>query len=358
MTKEGNLIHFASENFAGVHPEIMRALEEANRGHARSYGKDPFTADTVSLFNRHFGDDIEVYFSFNGTGANNFGLGCVTDRHQSVFCSDTAHLYVDESTAPETFVGCRLYPLRSESGKISADELRRAVRRVGDIHHPQPGTVSITQPTEYGTVYSPEELCSLRAVCDEYGLLLHMDGSRFFNAAVRLGSSLMQASRGSGIDILTLGGTKAGMMFGEAVIFFGSRLRSAYPFHLKRSMQLASKHRFLSVQFRAMLENDLWRDIAVRTNELAGKLEKAISTVPQLKIAHPVETNAVFVHMSPSLYEKLQRHARFYYWNELKNEARFMLSFDNTEEEINRFSTLLQDCAADEPVWEVAAGQF
>jgi threonine aldolase len=338
----GEKISFASENFCGAHDLIMNALIDANTGNMPSYGKDPFTADTVALFRDVFGDDIEVYFTFNGTGANNFGLGAVTKRHHSIFCSDVAHLYVDESTAPETFIGCRLYPVNSKSGKIVPDDLKSRLGRVGDLHHPQPGVVSLTQPTEYGTVYSIGELKAIKAVCTENNMLLHVDGARFFQAAEHLHVSLKELSRDVGVDILTLGGTKAGLLFGEAVIFFNARVGDGFRgagdgfrFDLKRSMQLASKNRFIAVQFQRLLQGELWREIAGHTNELARYFAGEIEGI--LELAHPVESNAVFVRMPRSLHGKMQEVASFYWWNEERSEARFIFSFNNTKEEIGRF---------------------
>jgi len=338
-------INFASENYAGVQADMMHALTKVNTGQAPSYGNDQFTAEATTVIKEHFGNDIDVYFTFNGTGANNFGLGSVTQRYHSIYCSDVAHLFVDESTAPESFTGCRLFPVRSESGKIVFEELKAAIKRIGDIHHPQPGVVSITQPTEYGTVYTLDELKAIKALCVENNLLLHVDGARFFNAAVFLNASLKQLSRNVGVDVLTLGGTKAGMMFGEAVIFFKADPNRSHRFHLKRSMQLASKNRFIAAQFSAMLNNDLWKRLAVHTNDLAKEFEKRIDVIPGVKIAHPVETNAVFLNMSPSLHEKLQQHAYFYYWNDQKEEVRLVFSFDNTIEEIEEFVNLLRKYA-------------
>lgn len=337
-----NFINFSSENFAGVHPEIMQALTDANKGHEPSYGNDGHTAHAVRLFKRHFGEDTDVYFTFNGTGANNFGLACVTEKFQSIFCSDVAHLYVDESTAPESFAGCRLYPVPSQDGKINANDLKFAIKRRGDIHHPQPGVVSITQPTEYGTVYDLSELRSIKKVCTEYGMLLHVDGARFFNAAAYLRLSLKTLSKDAGIDILTLGGTKAGMMFGEAVIFFGKASGNSYRFHLKRSMQLASKQRFIAAQFIALFENDRWHRIALYTNNLANKFVRQVSDIKSIKVAYPVQTNAVFLKMSKPLFEKMQAHASFYYWKEWQNEARIIFSFDNTEQQVETFVDLLK----------------
>ena len=340
-------INFASENFAGVQGDMMQALIDANVSHVPSYGKDHFTSDAIDLFKETFGNNIEVYFTFNGTGANNFGLGCVAEKYHSIYCSDVAHLYVDESTAPESFIGCRIYPVNSENGKIKPDELRVAIKRKGDIHHPQPRVVSITQPTEYGTVYTHEELKAIKALCIENDMLLHVDGARFFNAAVCLGCSLKQMSADAGIDILTLGGTKAGMMFGEAVIFFHANSNGSYKFNLKRSMQLASKNRFIAAQFQAMLKNDLWQELAKHTNDLAKRFEKEVSGIAGISIAHPVQTNSVFLTMSKSVYEKMHQHFHFYYWNDLKSEVRLVFSFDNTEKEISDFAALLAEYSKD-----------
>ncbi|HVS91453.1 MAG TPA: aminotransferase class I/II-fold pyridoxal phosphate-dependent enzyme [Mucilaginibacter sp.] len=342
MSTKGK-INFASENYAGVQADIMQALIDANTGSMPSYGNDRITAEAARAIKGYFGDDIEVYFTFNGTGANNFGIGSVTERYNSIYCSDVAHLYVDESTAPESFTNCRLYPVVSESGKIVLSELKNAIKRIGDVHHPQPGVVSITQPTEYGTVYTTDELKAIKALCVENNLMLHVDGARYFNAAAHLGKSLKEMTRDAGIDVLTLGGTKAGMMFGEAVIFFGRDPKKNHKYNLKRSMQLASKNRFIAAQFVRMLQNDLWLKLAAYTNNLAKELEKRIACIPGIAVVHPVETNAVFLKMSPEIHAKMQQHAYFYYWNDLKEEVRLVFSFDNTIAEIDEFIGFLKD---------------
>ena len=336
------IINFASENYAGVQSDIMKALAKVNKGSVRSYGNDDYTADAISKLKEVFGADIDVYFTFNGTGANNFGLASVTQRYNSIFCAEVAHLQVDESTAPETFTGCRIYPVASKSGKIIPSELKKAIKRAGDIHHPQPKVVSITQPTEYGTVYSIAELKEIKAICTENNMLLHADGARYFNAAVALNASLKQMTTDVGIDILTLGGTKAGMMFGEAVIFFYPNPDHRHKYNHKRSMQLASKNRFIAAQYTAILQNDLWKNLAAYTNNLAKEFEKRVASIEAVKIVHPVETNAVFLKMSRALHEKLKQHAHFYYWNEEKEEVRLVFSFDNRLEEIESFIGLLK----------------
>lgn len=338
-------INFSSENFAGVQQPFLDALINANIGNAPSYGNDGITQDTVALFRQIFGEHIEVYFTFNGTGANNFGLSCMLNSHHSVFCSDVAHLYVDESNAPEAFIGCRLYPVNSLNGKIVIDDLILKIKRIGDVHHPQPKVVSLTQPTEYGTVYSTEELKEIKAICRTNNMLLHVDGARFFNAAVYLSSSLKQISEEVGIDVLTLGGTKIGLMFGEAVVFFNPANNNPIKFNLKRSMQLASKNRFIAVQFQTLLRNELWQQLAKHTNDLAKLFEKEIIAIPSVKIAHPVQTNAVFLNMPKPLYQQMQKLATFYWWNEQQNEARFIFSFNNTAEEVRLFARKLRELA-------------
>lgn len=336
MLKQEKL-NFASENYAGVHEKIMTALTAANTGWALSYGNDQYTQETINLFKTNFGDNIEVYFTFNGTGANNFGIASVVDRHHCIFCTDVAHLNVDESTAPEAFTGCRIYPVKSVNGKLVPDDLRSKLKRVNDVHHPQPKIVTLTQPTEYGTVYTLEELREIKQICTETHMLLHVDGARFFNAAVYLNATLKQMSVDAGVDILTLGGTKSGLMFGEAVIFFNPASPNAFKFNLKRSMQLASKQRFIAAQFTALLSGDLWKEIAAHTNELAAKFINLLPELPGIAISQPVETNAVFFTMPESVYQKTQEFASFYCWNEIKNEYRLMFSFDSTMEEINEF---------------------
>jgi len=330
-------INFSSENYAGVHPQIMEAMAKANTGSAPSYGNDSYTKETIALFEQHFGDDIDVYFAFNGTGANNFGIGSVTEKFSSIFCTDVAHLLVDESTAPETFIGCRMYPVNHADGKIVLSDLKSKIKRFGDVHHPQPKVISITQPTEYGTVYTLDELKEIKQVCTDNGMLLHVDGARFFNAAAYLNASLKQISADAGVDILTLGGTKSGLMFGEAVIFFNTGTPGSHKYNLKRSMQLASKNRFIAAQFDALLRDGLWKEIAEYSNKLAIRLKEALSEIPAITFTQPVETNAVFVTLPAGVYDKAQQFSSFYEWNEEKSEYRLMISFNTTEEEITTF---------------------
>lgn len=329
------MISFSSENYSGAHPDFIRAIERANVGNASSYGRDDFTSRAQQLIRDEFSADCDVFFAFNGTGANNFGLAAISKPYNSIFCTDVSHLYVDESTAPEALIGCRIYAVKSEHGKIDIDDLEDKIKRFGDIHHPQPAILTISQPTEYGTVYTSEEIKLLSSLLRQHNMRLHVDGARFFNAAVSLNLPFKEMVQG--VDVLTLGGTKNGMLFGEAVLFFGESRNENIGFHLKRSMQLASKMRFISAQFEAMLQHNLWYKLAAHANNMASYFQNEILQNTKLKITRPVQTNAVFIEIEPAYSAKLQQFASFYIWNEYHNEARFMFSFDNTTDEIDLF---------------------
>ena len=265
---------FASDNYAGVHPEIMAALLAANHGHESSYGADPFTSRATGKFKALFGDDIEVYFVYNGTGANVLGLSALTRSYQSIICSALAHIQVDESTAPETFIGSKLITVPTTDGKLYPQDLEAAIQRVDDQHHPQVRVISISQSTEYATVYTEDEIRNISTIARKHNLFLHMDGSRICNAAVSLGKSFKTFTTEAGVDVLSFGGTKNGMMFGEAVIFLKPGLAEGFKFIRKQGMQLHSKMRFISAQFDALLTNDLWRRNALHSNsdgQAAGK---------------------------------------------------------------------------------------
>lgn len=339
------MMNFSSENYDGVHPQIMAALAAANHGFAASYGNDRYTHEAIALFKREFGEDAEVCFTFNGTGANNLGLACMADRFHAIFCASSAHLYVDEATAPEAFIGARLYPVTTVDGKVTPETLAAQVIRSGDIHHPQGRVVTLTQPTEYGTVYSVAEMKAIKAFCEARGFLLHVDGARFFNAAAALDVSLADLSTKVGVDVLTLGGTKAGLMFGEAVVLFNHPAKETLRYMHKRSMQLASKNRFIAVQFSTLLGSGLWKEVAGYTNHLAGLFERSFIPNGIVSIAYPVQTNMVFLKMPESAHNKVSAQANFYYWNTQLEEVRLVFSFSNTEDEVLRFVEILSGLA-------------
>lgn len=329
---------FASDNYAGVLPEVMEALQRANIQHSRSYGADGITSRVVSLFRDVFEADVDVYFVFNGTGANVLSISSATQSYNAVLCSDTSHIYNDESSAPETFTGCRFFPLTAnEHGKLDLATINDRLIRKGDVHYAQTAMISITQSTEYGTVYTPDEIKSIAALAKENGLYLHMDGSRFFNAAASLGCSLSDISSKAGVDILSLGGTKAGMMFGEAVVVFNKELSKHIAYKHKQIMQLASKTRFIAAQFEAMLKNELWRKTATHANSMATKLHDALRYNKLVKITRPVQANALFAEIPREWYEPLQEHYPFYVWKESTHEVRLMCAWDTREEEIAAF---------------------
>lgn len=326
---------FASDNYSGVHPEIMEALQKANTRHEGSYGNDQYTARAVNKFKEIFGNDIEVFFVYNGTAANVLGLMTLTRSFNSILCAEGAHINVDESTAPEKHLGVKLVAIPAPDGKINATQVQEKIQRIGDQHHPQAKVISISQASEYGTVYSTEEIGALSEVAKSNNMYLHMDGSRIANAAVTLNKSFKEITRG--VDVLSFGGTKNGLMFGEAIVFFKPELAKDFMYQRKQGMQLASKMRFISAQFEALLTNDLWKRNATHTNSLAKKLGNELSKVPNVRVTQKIEANGVFAIMPAHIIEPLQKEYPFYVWVEKTNEVRLMCSWDSTEEEINEF---------------------
>lgn len=337
---------FASDNYSGVHPEVMEALQHANQGHAPAYGADEYTAKATQKFKGLFGQDADVFFAYNGTGANVLGLSALTRSFHSIICSDLAHINVDESTAPEKFLGCKLITIPQQGGKISPEEVDARVQRVNDQHHPQARVISISQSTEYGTVYSVEEVRALSKVAKKHNLYLHMDGSRISNAAVSLQKEFRAFTRDAGVDVLSFGGTKNGMMFGEAIVFFTPELANSFLFLRKQGMQLHSKMRFIAAQFDALLSNDLWKRNAQHSNAMAKLLETQLRQISQVTITQRVDANGVFAIIPPQVVPALQEEAFFYVWNDKTSEARLMCSFDTTEEDVMKFAARLKKLAA------------
>ena len=328
---------FASDNNAGVHPEILEAITRANQDHVVAYGEDPYTRSAVRKFEEHFGPDIAVFFTFNGTGANILSLQSLTRSYHSILCSDYAHICTDECGAPEKHTGCKLIPLAHQDGKITLESVRHAYHGIGDEHHSQPRVISITQSTEMGTVYQPQEIQALARFAHEHDMFLHLDGARIANAAAYLGQNLRQATRDLGIDVLSFGGTKNGIMGGEAVVFFRPNLGNDFLYLRKQSMQLASKMRFIAAQFEALLTNDLWRRSAEHANRMALVLEKEVSRIPGVKVIWKVEANGVFVQIPRHSIEKIKQQYFFYNWIEEESIVRWMCSFDTTEDDIQKF---------------------
>lgn len=331
----------ASDNFAGVHPHVMERIVSCNRGHARAYGDDAVTARARAAFSRLLGPEVSTHFVFNGTAANNTALMALARPYGAVLCADVAHLCNDESTAPERFLGMRLAPLPSEQGKIAPATLEKALGRGHGVHAAVPVALTLTQPTELGTVYTREELRSLVELAHSHGLGVHVDGARIGCAVASLGLSLREMLVETGVDVLSFGGTKQGMLCGEAVVFLRPGLGKDFPYWQKHAMQLASKMRFLSAQFEALLEGDLWVENGRRANAMAQQLFAAVRHLPKLEVLYPVEANAVFARIPPALIAPLQQSTFFWPWDERAGTVRWMCAFDTAAEDVESFAATL-----------------
>jgi threonine aldolase len=333
---------FASDNNAGIHPLVIEAINAANDGHVIAYGGDEITARTIRLFQKHFGDDSAVFFVYGGTGANTLGLQSLTKSFQAIVCAETSHIHVDECGAPEKFTGCKLILLPAPDGKIRVEQIKPLLHVIGVEHHVQPGVISISQATEMGTVYTVEELKTLSDFAHDNNMLLHVDGARIANAAVSLNASLKEITADAGVDVLSFGGTKNGMMYGEAVIFFDKTLAADFKYIRKQGMQLPSKMRFIAAQFEALLSNDLWKRNAEHSNRMAQLLARELAKVPQIRLTQPVETNGVFAIVPPEYIPALQKEYFFYVWDDAISEVRLMASFDTTEQDIEEFMRIVK----------------
>lgn len=334
---------FASDNNAGVHPEILRAMTETNQGHVVGYGDDPHTRAALASFRQHFGNDAEVFIVFNGTAANCLSLQSLANPYHAIICAESAHINSDECGAPEKFTGCKLLPLATPDGKLTVEAASKAYHGIGVEHHVQPRVISITQSTEMGTVYTPAEIKALADYAHEREMCLHLDGARIANAAASLGLNLRQATRDCGVDVLSFGGTKNGAMGAEAVVFFRPELARDFRFRRKQGMQLASKMRYLAAQFTALLSGDLWLSNAQHANRMAKLLEAAVSRIPGVKLVYPVQANGVFAQVPREVIAKLQERYFFYVWDETASVVRWMCSWDTTEEDIHDFAGYLEE---------------
>ncbi len=334
---------FASDNNSGVHPAMMKAIMDANHGHTIAYGDDPYTAQTVSKFKEHFGDDIDVYFVFIGSAANVLGLKAITETYNAVICTDTAHIHVDECGAPERFTGCKLLTVTAPDGKLTIDLVKKHMHGFGFQHHAQPKVISISQTTELGTVYKPSEIKALADYVHQNGMLLHMDGARLANAAVSLNLGFKEFTADAGVDILSFGGTKNGMMYGEAIVFFNKKFSENFMYTRKQALQLASKMRFISAQFNAYLSDKQWHKTAAHSNKMAQFLAEKVREIPNVKITQKVEANGVFAILPKEVIPALQNEYFFYVWDEDKSEVRWMTSWDTTEDDIINFAKRLKE---------------
>jgi threonine aldolase len=329
---------FASDNYAGALPEVLDAIAAASSGHAPAYGSDDWTARVEARFREEFGGDARTYLVFNGTGANVVGLRAITQPWDAVVCAETAHLNVDEGGAPERVGGLKLLTVATPDGKLTPELVAPRLTRFGDEHAVQPRVISITESTELGTVYTAAEIQALADLAHDQGMLLHVDGSRLSNAAAALDVPLRALTTDVGVDALSFGGTKNGLVLGEAIVLLGPGLGEGIEYLRKQSMQLASKMRFLAAQFEALLDGERWRRTAAHANAMASRLADAVAGVDGVRITQRVDANAVFAVLPPGAAEKLQERWRFYVWDESTGEVRWMCSWDTTPEEVDAFA--------------------
>jgi threonine aldolase len=338
---------FASDNYAGAHPEVLAAVAAANADHAVSYGADLWTARAEELLREHFGGQASSYLVFNGSAANVLSFRALCRPWESVVCAAGAHVNVDEGGAPERIAGVKLQALPTPDGKLTPEQVASQLTRIGDEHAVQPRVVSVTQSTELGTRYSPAELHALADVAHEHGLALHVDGSRLANAAAGLDVSLRAITTDVGVDVISFGGTKNGLLLGEAVVFLRPGLDEGFAYLRKQTLQLASKGRFLGAQFVALLEGDLWLRSAAHANAMAQRLAAALGGVPDVRITQPVQANGVFAVLPRAVTEALQRDWRFYTWDEETGEVRWMCSWDTTAEEVDAFAAAIENACTE-----------
>lgn len=328
---------FASDNNSGIHPNILQAIAAANQDHVVGYGEDSYTSSLKKKFATLFGKEIEMALVFNGTGANIIGIQSATQSFNAVICAETAHINVDECGAPEKMTGCKVISIPTKDGKLTCELVQAQLHGFGFEHHSQPKVISITQTTEMGTVYTPEEIKNLADLAHRHDMYLHVDGARIANAVAYLNTDLSTLITHTGVDFMSFGGTKNGMMLGEAVIFLNTDLAKNTKYFRKQNAQLYSKMRYHSAQFLAYLENDLWLNNARHANKMAQLLLDKVKQLPNIKITQKVESNGIFAIVPQQLIAPLMEEYFFYEWDENKNEVRWMCSFDTTEQDIQGF---------------------
>jgi threonine aldolase len=333
---------FASDNNAGVHPDILEEIISSNSGHVTGYGSDIYTEKALSLFKEHFCNLTETYFVFTGTAANVLGLSGIMKSWNSIITASTAHLEGDECGAPEKFIGCKVLVVDTPDGKISPELIEKHMHGIDFEHHSQPKVISITQSTEMGTVYTVAEIARIATFAHVRGMLLHMDGARLANAAVSLNLPFKAFTTDAGVDVLSFGGTKNGMMSGESICFLKPGLSDDFKYIRKQGMQLASKMRFISAQYIGYFRNDLWKKCASNSNAMARMLADKLKLIVEVKVTQEVQSNGVFVIMPADIAEKMRYHYFFYPWDERSSEYRLMTSWDTKEEDIEDFIMLLK----------------
>jgi threonine aldolase len=340
---------FASDNHAGVHPDVLDALAAANVGHCGSYGADEWTASAEAAFREHFGPDARAFPVFNGTGANVAAMDALTRPFEAAICTDVSHMHVDECGAPERLAQTKLLLVPHALGKLAAGDISAWEPKRGDEHHVQPRVVSITQATELGTVYEVEEVRAIAEAAHRLGMRVHVDGARLANAAASLGVTLRELTTEAGVDIVSFGATKNGALVGDAVVVLDPDLAQSFPFTRKQLGQLASKMRFISAQLEVLLADGLWLRNAAHANEMAQALAAAVSGVPSVEIVYPVQSNAVFARlprpMIGDLLERLDGEHPFYVWDEAEGVVRWMCAWDTSAEDVEEFAAAVAESA-------------
>jgi threonine aldolase len=334
---------FASDNHSGAHPDMLAAMQRANDGHVDSYGHDPLTEHVQAMLAAEFGAGSQSFLVFNGSAANVLSLRAVCRPWEAAICADDAHLNVDEGGAPEAIAGVKLLTAPTPDGKLDPELVESRIERIGFEHAVQPRVVSVTQPTELGALYRLDELRALADHAHSHGLLLHVDGSRLSNAAAALDCSLADTSTGAGADVVSFGGTKNGLVIGEAVVFADPALAEGFLYLRKQTLQLASKMRFLSAQFEAYLTAEHWRATASRANAMAQRLGEAVRDIPGVQVTQAVESNVVFARIPHDAIAPLQARYEFYVWDERTDEVRWMCSWDTTEDDVDGFAAALRE---------------
>jgi threonine aldolase len=334
----GSTKSFFSDNCSGVHPDIIESILKANKNDVISYGNDLYTDRAILKFKEHFGEEIDVYFVFNGTAANVLALKSMTESFNSIICAESAHINVDECGAPEYFTGCKIVSIPTVDGKLTVDLVQERLNGFGNKHQNQPKIISISETTEFGTLYNQDEIRALATLAHNNGMLLHMDGARLGNAAASLNLTFKEITTEVGVDVLSFGGTKNGLMLGEAVVFINKELSINFQYIQKQGLQLASKMRFISAQFESLLSNNLWLRNAKNANQMARYLEDKLRRIPQVEIVQKVESNAVFAKIPNDYISPLHRYYDFHSWKEGdRSRVRWMTSFNTNEEDVNLF---------------------
>ncbi len=332
---------FGSDNHSGIHPDILAAIAAANEGHAVAYGDDPATARVTGLIKDLFGSGCDPYFVFNGTGANVLAIKTLVRSHQAVICPSTAHIWTDECGAPEHHAGCKLIPVDTPDGKLTPELVAPHLHDFGFQHHSQPRMISISQPTELGALYTPAEIEALAGLAHANGMALHVDGARLANALAATGLTPRDMITATGVDVLSLGGAKNGLMVGEVVVFMDRTLSAESVYLRKQSAQLASKMRFVAAQFEAYFTGGLWLELAAHSNAMASLLAAGLARFPEVECIYPVQANAVFARLPRHAITKLHEKYFFYVWDDERNLVRWMTSFDTTAQDVDGFLAAL-----------------